>query len=166
MPKVFWPLKQHRPTPLAMSTTPRKVEKATTPRKVESGKRKVVLGTVAVRPADKVYEELRRACRHDRQLLSTPIPRPASGSPASFFVTQGPPLPAPPPSRKADVGPAPLVAERKANIASVKARVQRETEEVIRPLRRIAEEAAPSASWSAAPERTAQDPYDLRRWFQ
>ena len=122
------------------------------------------MGGVTVRPASDREEEFRRACRRDRLVLASPIPRPASGSPARFWVTQRPPLPAPPPRHMADVGPAPSDAEGRIRAAAISARVRAQTEEVIKPLRRIAEAAAQPASQSATPESTAEDPYDLARW--
>ena len=66
-----------------------------------------MLGGVAVRPASDREEEFFRACREDRRVISTPIPRPASGSPGKFFIIRDPPIPAPPPgSIKAGVNPA------------------------------------------------------------
>ena len=73
--------------------------KMSSPRKTEERGEAVVVGGVAVRPASDREGEFLRACRDDRRKLSTPIPRPASGTPHRFWIGQGPPLPAPPPRR-------------------------------------------------------------------
>ena len=124
--------------------------------------RKVVLGSVAVRPADEVRADLERACRRDRQTLATPIPPPASGTPFTFSIVRRPPLPAPPPCRTADVGPAASAAERREMAAGMAATIREDTEAAIQPLRRDATATSPT-SRPAAPD-DPEDPYNLRRW--
>ena len=137
-----------KPSPLEMSTP--------TPRVVFSG-------TVAARPADEVRADLERACRRDREILATPIPKPASGAPFSFNIVRGPLLPSAPPPRRArvDEGPTASTAERKAAAASRAAAVSRATEAVLAPLLRVA--ATSAAPMSTAPKEEAEDHYDLRR---
>ena len=123
--------------------------------------RVVLYETVTARPADEVRADLERACRQDREILATPIPKPASGAPFSFYIVWGPPLPSAPPQRRArvDEGPAASTAERKAAAASRAAAVGRATEAAL--LRVAATSAAPR---STAPKEEAEDHYDLRRW--
>ena len=123
----------------------------------------MVLSSVTVRPASDREEEFRRACRRDRLVVSTPIPRPASGSPHQFYITQGPPLPTPPPRHTADVGPAASDADRRVRAAAISARVRAETEEVIRPLRDLAASAS-AAPRQDLPPREENDHYDLAKW--
>ena len=111
-----------------------------------------MLGSVAIRPASETMEELERACRHNRRIISSPIPRPISGTPHRFYIVQRPPLPVPPPCRQADMGPAPSDAERRYSAAAVAARVREDTEAVIGPLRDIAASPRP-----ASPEREWDD---------
>ena len=88
-----------------------------TPKKAEDVRR-VVLGSVVRCPKEETLEELRRLCRHDRRVVSSPIPRPASGTPHRFWVRQGPPLPTPPP-RRAPNNPAPSDDERRVQAAAM-----------------------------------------------
>ena len=132
------------------------------PKKAESARRIVVLGSVAVRPANETRAELQRACDQDRKTLATPIPPPTSGTPTTFSIVRRPPLPAPPPRRTADVGPVASAAERRQMVAGMAVKIKNETEAVIEPLRRNAT-AAPPASRPAAP-RGEDDPYDLAKW--
>ena len=136
---------------------------STSPKKAEDGGRRISVGSVAVRPAKEIKEELERACRHDRRVLSTPIPRPTSGAPHRFFISQRPPLPAPPPCRQADVGPAASPAERRAAAAAISVRVREDTEAVIGPLRDLAASSSATPR-PASPERASDDYYDLAKW--
>ena len=121
------------------------------------------MGSVAVCPAKDTEEVLERACRRDRQIVSTPIPRPASGSPHRFWIYQGPPLPAPPPRHTTYVDPAASDAERKVRAAAIAACVRTETEEFIRPLKDLAASAS-TAPKPSSPPRRDDDPYDLAKW--
>ena len=128
----------------------------------ESGRREEGgVGKRRRRPRKETLEELERLCRHDRRVVSTPIPRPASGSLTKFFVVQRPPLPAPLPSRHlADVGPTSCDAERRVLAAARAARIDEYTEAVIEDI------AAESTSRPASPVRE-DDHYGLakfRRW--
>ena len=133
-----------KPSPLEMSTP--------TPRVT-------VCGTVAARPADEVRAELERACRQDRKVIGTPIPKPASGAPFGFRIVTRPPLPSAPPPRDArdDVGPKASSAQREAATASRAAAVQVASEVAIAPLLRV-------AAMSAEPNADIEDHYNLRWW--
>ena len=125
--------------------------------------RRVSCGAVAVRPAEEIRAELERACQQDRRVIATPIQQPALGTPVKFYIIRRPPLPAPPPRRAHDDdGPAASTAERRTATADIAARVDREVEAAIAPLRRIASMSA--APRPAAPEDETEDHYDLRRW--
>ena len=150
-------LNAQRSTLNAQCTTPRLMLSKKTGEK----KGVVMMESVAVRPARETREELERLCRHDRRVVSTPIPRPASGSLTKFFVVQRPPLPAPLPSRHlADVGPTSCDAERRVLAAARAARIDEYTEAVIEDI------AAESTSRPASPVRE-DDHYGLakfQRW--
>ena len=147
MPSVFSHSSTRRPTPLAMSQ--------------KQSPRIVVLGSVAKRPAAEVRAELARACQQDRETISTPIPRPASGCPIKFFIVQRPPLPTPPP-RYAPADPWISSAVRREEAAKRSAAIEEHTEAVIAPLRRAAGVSA--APRPASPEREWDDHYNLAKW--
>ena len=149
MPSVFSYSSTRRPTPLTMSQ--------------KKSPRIVVLGSVAKRPANEVRAELARACQQDRETISTPIPRPASGCPTKFVIVQRPPLPAPPP-RYAPADPLPAIssAVRREEAARRMATIEEETEAAVAPLRRVAGVSA--APRPASPEREWDDHYDLAWW--
>ena len=119
-----------------------------------------MLGGVAARPASDREAEFFEACRSDRRKLSTPIPRPASGTPHRFWVGQGPSLPTPPPRRE-PINPAPSDDERRVQAAAMSARVREETEKLLRPLLEASSAAAPRGE---SPPRDPDDHYDLAKW--
>ena len=130
--------------------------------KKQEGARKVVLGSVARRPAEEIVEELEELSRHDRRLLSTPIPRPASGSPGRFFIAQRPPLP--PPRRPINpVIPDVPDAVRRVQAAAISARAREATEMYLRPLLEEAASAS-AAPRQKSPPREKDDHYDLAKW--
>ena len=124
---------------------------------------RVLLGSVTRRPAEETRAELERACRHDRQVIATPIPRPPSGAPARFWVAQRPPLPTPPPRHTADVGPDIPDSERRVRAAAISARAREATEEYLRPLLEEAASAS-AAPKRGSPPREVDDHYDLAKW--
>ena len=119
-------------------------------------------GSVRARPAAETDAILNDACRRDRAKIAAPIPRPASGTPHRFWVSQGPPLPAPPP-RRAPINPAPSDSERHVQAAAISARAREANERYLRPL---LEEAASTAAAprEKSPPRKDDDHYDLARW--
>ena len=144
----------HSPTAVKMSS----------PGKTKGRGETVVVGGVTVRPASDREGEFLRACRDDRRKLSTPIPRPASGTPHRFWIGQGPPLPAPPPRRPIN----PVIPDipdtvRRVQAAAISARAREATEQYLRPL---LEEAASAsvAPKRGSPPREADDHYDLAKW--
>ena len=122
----------------------------------------IIMGGVAVRPASDREEEFRRACHRDRAIVSSPIPRPASGAPHRFWVCQGPLLPTPPP-RHAPINPATSDDERRVEAAAISACVRRETDDVIRPLLEVAASSS-AAPKPVSPPRSVDDHYDLAKW--
>ena len=150
----------HRSSVLIADRSPLALDiQMSTPKKAEDVRR-VVLGSVVRRPKEETLEELRRLCCHDRRVVSSPIPRPASGTPHRFWVGQGPPLPTPPP-RHAPINPAPSDDERRVQAAAMSARARRETEEYLRPLLEASSNAAPRRE---SPPRDVDDHYDLAKW--
>ena len=121
----------------------------------------VVRGST-VRPASDREEELAEACRNDRRRISTPIPRPTSGTPHHFWVSHGPKLPSPP-AHRMPINPVAPDAERVVRAAAVSARARVENEEFLRPLLEEAALAA-NAPIRKSPPRAADDYYDLARW--
>ena len=83
----------------------------------------MLVGGVTVRPASDREGELLRACHDDRIKLSTPIPRPASGTPHRFWIGQGPPIPAPSQRRPINpVAPGTPDDARRVQAAAISAR--------------------------------------------
>ena len=121
------------------------------------------MGGVTVRPASDRDDDFRRACRRDRLVVATPIPHPTSGAPHRFWIYQGPPLPSPPPCPTPYVSPEVMDEERRVSAAAMSARVQRETEEYLRPLLEIAASSA-AAPRPVSPPRSSEDHYDLAKW--
>ena len=122
----------------------------------------VVLRGVKVRPASDQEEDFAAACRDDRRKLSTPIPRPKSGTLHRFWVEQGPKLPTPPPRRE-PINPAIPNGERLVRAAAISARAREETEAYLRPLLEEAALAA-AAPRGISPPREEDDLFDLARW--
>ena len=110
---------------------------------------------VAARPAEEVRSLLADACREGREVIATPIPKPASGAPFSFHLITRPPLPKTLPPRPVEELPAALAAERVAAAATRAAAVEEAAIAKIEPIVNV-------AAVSAAPK--GEDPYDLRRW--
>ena len=117
---------------------------------------------VRVRPASDREEEFAVSCRDDRHRLSTPFPRPISGSPHRFWIEQGPKMPTPPP-RRVPINPAIPDGERLVRAAAISARAREENERFLRPL---LEEAAAAAATprEESPPRKEDDVYDLAKW--
>ena len=122
----------------------------------------VVLRGATVSPASDREEELASACRDDRRKISTPIPRPTSGTPHRFWVSHGPKLPTPPPRRE-PINPVIPDAVQSVRAAAISARAREETEEYLRPLLEEAASAA-AAPKQRSPPREADDHYDLAKW--
>ena len=151
----------HRSSLIAHRSTLALDAQMSSPKKAE-GVRRVLLGSVTRRPAEETRAELDRACRHDRQVIATPIPRPPSGAPGRFWIAQRPPLP-PPPRHTADVGPDIPDAERRVRAAAISARAREATEEYLRPLLEEAASAS-AAPKRGSPPREVDDHYDLAKW--
>ena len=119
---------------------------------------------VIMRPANERERQLLRACRDDRIKLSTPILRPASGSPHVFWIGGGPPIPAPPQRRP--INPAtldPTDDARRVQAASISTRARDANARYLKPL---LEEAASAAAKprEESPPRDVDDHYNLARW--
>ena len=119
----------------------------------------MVLRSVTVRPASDREEEFAAACREDRRKLSTPFPRPTSGTPPRFWIEQGPKLPTPPP-RRMPINPAVPDDVRTVRAAAVSARALQEREDYL-----MAEANKHAARpRTPSPPRDAEDWYDLAKW--
>ena len=130
--------------------------------------RTVTCGTVAVRLASETRAEFEEACRRDRATIATPIPKPATGTPFTFTLTQRPPLQNAPPPRHArlDEVPATTTAQWRKAAAKRAAAVEKDSAAVIAPLMRVAgASAAPAqARHSVEAKEKEVDHYNLKRW--
>ena len=117
---------------------------------------------VRVRPASDRLEEFAAASCDDRRRMSTPFPRPSSGTPHRFWIEQGPKLPTPPP-RRMPINPAVPDVERQVRAAAISARARDANERYLRPLLEEAASAA-AAPREQSPPRADDDHYDLARW--
>ena len=142
----------------------RAITDMSSPKKAEVRRGAVLVGGVTVRPASDREEEFIRACRDDRIKLSTPIPRPASGTPHKFWIGRGPPIPAPPQRRP--INPIALDIPddaRRIQAAAISARARDANKRYLRPLLEEAASAA-AAPREQSPPRADDDHYDLARW--
>ena len=128
----------------------------------------VVLRGVTVRPASDREEEFAAACREDRRKLSTPFPRPTSGTPPRFWVEQGPKLPTPPP-RRMPINPVVPDNGRTIQAAAVSARALQEQRKASQEREEwLLAEADKHAARprTPSPPRDPEDWFDLAKWNQ